>query len=167
MYVLVPRLFRRNLADCHDVTAPKLIVLFVPDHGAQAELCMFRFDEGIRELTLLPASAEAFGRTTAQKLEPAFRGKAVETRPGAPLTQWFDQSTGQLTDTSQPIEVLCRSAAPGLEEPRIPQRQLAGSATTFATLTAHYGSHFPADLRRLRVYATRCGFSRKRGDIVN
>jgi hypothetical protein len=149
MYVLVLRLLRRSFVECHDVRAPKLIGLFVRDQGAQAELCILRFDERIRELAVVLESAEALGRTAVQKLEPPFRGKAVKSPPGAALPRRFDQSTGQLTVSSQPVEILCRSAAQELELSRTPQRQFAGLATTFA-VTAPCGEPVPGGFEPIK-----------------
>jgi len=72
----------------------------VPSLQTQAELCILRFDERVRELAVLLASAEALGRTAAQKLEPPrtpqrqFAGLAttfaMTARCGAPLPGGFE-----------------------------------------------------------------------------
>jgi len=104
----------------------------------QAELCFGRFDQRIRELSVLLESAEALGHTAAQELEPLLEARQSQRALAQLCISRLDQPIGQLTVTLGPVEALCQSAARELEPLRTLQRQLAGFAATFATMKARW-----------------------------
>jgi len=104
----------------------------------QAELCVGRFDQRVRELKALLESAEVLGHIAAKDLEQLFEAKESHRALAQLSVGRFDQRIGQLAEALEPVEALCQSTAQELDRLRSLQGELAGLATTLSSMKASY-----------------------------
>jgi chromosome segregation ATPase len=115
---------------------------------AQAELCVGRFDQRIRELMTALESVEALGQSAAQELEPLFEAKQSLQAQAELCASRFDQRIRELVTGLESVEALGQSAAQELEPLETLQQQMAGLAATLEPMKAFCGQLEQARLNR-------------------